>query len=295
MAGEICDRLDLPLMRARNEGHFQTQFTVSVDAVDGVSTGISAHDRAMTARLLADSTARAGDFARPGHVVPIRAHDGGLRARSGYAEAAVELCRRAGRAPAAVMSDIVSQRHPTEMAGRAELVEFARGNALALVRVDDLTRTTDRRPPRRLFDSTVPGRSGPIRLVGFARDDGDGTDGTELGYVVARAARTPNPVVTSVDVRVCCPLGAVSGDPGCSCVADLHAAVRNLPGDGSRAVFYVTRPAVEHRLLRSSADRVDALLADLGLRRLARRRAAEIGRACGIGSAASSTTEVPCQ
>src|SRR5207302_5672959 len=103
-----CDRLDLPPMFHTNQDKRGTAYTVSVDARNGVSTGISAHDRATTMRALADPGATEEDFTRPGHVVPLRARPGGVLRRAGHTEAAVDLCTLAGLRPAGVLCEIVS-------------------------------------------------------------------------------------------------------------------------------------------------------------------------------------------
>ncbi|MBN9621085.1 MAG: 3,4-dihydroxy-2-butanone-4-phosphate synthase, partial [Actinobacteria bacterium] len=123
-SGYICvpitekdaDRLDLPPMYHTNQDRRGTAYTVTVDAREGVSTGISAADRAHTIRLIAEPSATAADFARPGHVVPLRAKDGGVLRRSGHTEAAVDLARLAGLQPAGVLCEVVSEKDPHGMA-----------------------------------------------------------------------------------------------------------------------------------------------------------------------------------
>jgi 3,4-dihydroxy-2-butanone 4-phosphate synthase len=106
---EIADALDLPPMVAHNEDVRGTAYTVTVDAAEGVTTGISAHDRARTLRVLADPDSRRADLHRPGHVVPLRARPGGVRERAGHTEAAIELVTRAGLRPAAAICEIVDE------------------------------------------------------------------------------------------------------------------------------------------------------------------------------------------
>ncbi len=134
--GELADRLELPPMVARNAESFQTAFTVSVDKRVGVGTGISATDRAATLRALADPRAVAGDFVRPGHVFPLRARPGGVIERPGHTEAAQDLVRLAGRAPAGVLCEIVTA--DGEMARRPELFRFARSHGLVIVTIAQL-------------------------------------------------------------------------------------------------------------------------------------------------------------
>src|SRR6201990_742046 len=114
--GAVCDRLGLVPMYAVNQDKHGTAYTVTVDARNGVGTGISASDRATTMRLLADPTSIAEDFTRPGHVVPLRAKDGGVLRRPGHTEAAVDLAQRGGPEPAGVLCELVSEKDPSGMA-----------------------------------------------------------------------------------------------------------------------------------------------------------------------------------
>src|SRR4051812_40834705 len=135
---EDCDRLELPPMYHTNQDKRGTAYTVSVDAREGVTTGISAHDRAHTMRLLAAGTSTAADFTRPGHVVPLRAKEGGVLRRPGHTEAAVDLCRLAGLRPAGVLCEIVSEKDVEDMARLDELEVFAGEHDLTLISIADL-------------------------------------------------------------------------------------------------------------------------------------------------------------
>ncbi|MCL2594005.1 MAG: 3,4-dihydroxy-2-butanone-4-phosphate synthase [Promicromonosporaceae bacterium] len=130
------DRLELPLMVPDNADPFRTAFTISVDARKGVTTGISAAERALSARLLADPTTTRADLTAPGHIFPLRAHPGGVRARRGHTEAAVHLARAAGLRPAGVICEVAGA--DGAMLRGAELVEFARRHDLAYLSIDDL-------------------------------------------------------------------------------------------------------------------------------------------------------------
>ena len=133
-----ADRLELPPMSRINQDPRGTAYTVTVDARNGVSTGISAVDRAHTIRLLADPASSAADFSRPGHVVPLRARDGGVLVRAGHTEAAVDLAVMAGLSPAGVLCEIVSEKDPLGMARTDELRVFADDHDLALITIADL-------------------------------------------------------------------------------------------------------------------------------------------------------------
>ncbi|WP_454754309.1 3,4-dihydroxy-2-butanone-4-phosphate synthase [Cupriavidus necator] len=136
MPGSALDRLALPLMVAANTESFSTAFTVSVDASSGTSTGISAADRAATMRALADPTSRQQDFARPGHVFPLRCRAGGVLARPGHTEAAQDLVHLAGRGIGGVLCELVND--DGSMARRADLLRFAARHHLTMISIAQL-------------------------------------------------------------------------------------------------------------------------------------------------------------
>ncbi|RMD01426.1 3,4-dihydroxy-2-butanone-4-phosphate synthase [Aquitalea palustris] len=136
LTGERLDQLQLPLMVSSNNESQRTAFTVTVDYLHGTSTGISAADRAATLRALADSRIPASDFARPGHIFPLRYAPGGVLARPGHTEAALDLSRLAGLAPAGVLCEIVND--DGSMARRPELLRFARQHGLPIITIADL-------------------------------------------------------------------------------------------------------------------------------------------------------------
>ena len=138
LSGDRCEALALPLMvpEATNADQFRTEFTVTVDAAVGTTTGISAADRAATLRALADPSTRPAQLNRPGHIFPLRARPGGVLQRPGHTEAAVDLARLAGRAPAGVLSELVLD--DGSMARLPELQAFARAHRLPLISIADL-------------------------------------------------------------------------------------------------------------------------------------------------------------
>ena len=138
LTDEDCDRLDLPPMFHTNQDRARTAYTVTVDAREGVTTGISATDRARTIRLLADPATAPYDFTRPGHVVPLRARDGGVLRRAGHTEAAVDLARLAGLRPAGVLCEIVAEGRRRRWPACEELRVFADEHGLALISIADL-------------------------------------------------------------------------------------------------------------------------------------------------------------
>ena len=153
LTGERCDALQLPPMVAVNTEQHCTAFTHSVDLAAGTGTGISAADRAATIRGLADRTLTAAAFSRPGHVFPLRARDGGVLERTGHTEAAVDLTRLAGLAPAGLLCEVVND--DGTMARRPDLARFAAEHGLPVVTIADLVahrRRTEERRLRRLLD-----------------------------------------------------------------------------------------------------------------------------------------------
>jgi len=140
MDGDRMDKLNLPPMLTNNEDPKGTAFTVTVDATKehGITTGISSADRAKTVNLLAAENAKATDFARPGHIFPLRARDGGVLERDGHTEAAVDISALAGRARSGILCEIVSEENPTEMARLPELKRFCKKHGLVLTSIVDI-------------------------------------------------------------------------------------------------------------------------------------------------------------
>jgi 3,4-dihydroxy 2-butanone 4-phosphate synthase/GTP cyclohydrolase II len=148
LTGAACDELALQPMCRVNQDRRRTAYTVSVDARDGVSTGISAHDRAHTLRLLADDNTAEDDLCRPGHVFPLRAREGGVLVRAGHTEAAIDLTRLAGLPPAGVIAELVND--DGTMQRMPELRRFAMTHQLALITIADLI--TYRRRQERVIE-----------------------------------------------------------------------------------------------------------------------------------------------
>lgn len=143
MEGERLDALDLPLMVPRNTEYHKTAFTVSVDYIPGTTTGISAADRAKTIRALVEDSTRPEDFARPGHIFPLRANPEGVLGRPGHTEAAVDLCRLAGRYPSGTICEVAND--DGTMARLPELMRFAEKHGLLLVTIKDLIEYMEQR------------------------------------------------------------------------------------------------------------------------------------------------------
>ena len=168
LTGERAAALDLPLMSQRNESRHTTNFTVSIEARDGVSTGISAHDRARTISTAIDPTKSAEEIVSPGHVFPLVARDGGVLVRAGHTEAAVDVARLAGCNPSGVICEIMSE--DGSMARLPELIGFAQRHGLKIGTIADLIayrRKHDRFVERRLDSEVETQWGGPFKLVVF--------------------------------------------------------------------------------------------------------------------------------
>ncbi|ORX63132.1 3,4-dihydroxy-2-butanone 4-phosphate synthase [Hesseltinella vesiculosa] len=136
---ERLEQLNLPLMVPKNTELMRTAYTVSVDYMHGTTTGISAHDRALTARKLADPTSKPDDFSRPGHILPLRAVPGGTFKRFGHTEAAVDLCELAGKFPVACIGELVKEDDINgDMARRDDCFAFARKHGIKMITIKDL-------------------------------------------------------------------------------------------------------------------------------------------------------------
>lgn len=245
LPGTDCDRLGLPLMCPGEGDGFGTAFTVSVDARTGVGTGISAADRARTLRTVADPATTASDLVRPGHVLPLRARDGGVLARPGHTEAAVDLARMAGLAPAGVLCEIVSPADGTRMARGAELTEFAARHDLSLISVNDLIAYRRRYEP-------------PVTRVTIARIPTAHGDFTAYGYRGVlddreHVALVHGDVGDGADVLVRmhseCLTGDVFGSRSCDCGTRLDTAMRLIAEEGRGVVVYLRGDGVGAHIL----------------------------------------------
>ncbi|GAA2184333.1 bifunctional 3,4-dihydroxy-2-butanone-4-phosphate synthase/GTP cyclohydrolase II [Brooklawnia cerclae] len=261
MTRERTDRLELPLMVPGSQDRLRTAYTVTADAATGVSTGISAHDRARTARVLAAGETTAGDLTRPGHMLPLQAVPGGVRERGGHTEAAVDLCRLAGRAPVAVIGELV--RDDGSMLRLAGAQELARRSGLVLLTVEDLVTDLDARQARtdghgavpadafessagsgqvtRVAQAHLPTRHGLFTVIAY-RDDALGTEhvalvaegtGAEVpGESAATTARATGDRPALVRVHSECLTGDAFHSLRCDCGAQLERAMDLIAAQG---------------------------------------------------------------
>ena len=239
LTGADCDRLALPPMHHTNEDRKQTAYTVSADARAGVTTGISAAERARTIRLLADPEAKAEDLTRPGHVFPLRAKEGGVLRRPGHTEAAVDLARLAGLQPAGAICEIVSQKDEGAMAQTDELRVFADDHNLALISIADLIewRRKHEKHIERVAEARIPTRHGEFRAVGYTSI----YDDVEHVALVRGDIAGPHGDGHDVLVRVHseCLTGDVFGSRRCDCGPQLDAAMAMVAREGRGVVLYM--------------------------------------------------------
>jgi len=230
-----CDRLDLPPMHRVNQDKRGTAYTVAVDAREGISTGISATDRAVTMRLLADAASDATDFTRPGHVVPLRAKPGGVLRRTGHTEAAVDLARMAGLRPAGVLCEIVSQKDEGDMARLPELRSFCDEHGLALISIADLVAFRRRTESQvvKVAEAKLPTVHGEFTAMGYESL----LDGTDHVALVRGDLGDGRDVLVRVHSE--CLTGDVLGSRRCDCGPQLDAAMAEVAREGRGVVLYV--------------------------------------------------------
>ncbi|WLQ32690.1 bifunctional 3,4-dihydroxy-2-butanone-4-phosphate synthase/GTP cyclohydrolase II [Streptomyces castrisilvae] len=235
MESDELERLELPQMVDHNTESMKTAFTVSVDASadHGVSTGISAADRATTLRLLAGGTAGPGDFVRPGHVFPLRARSGGVLARNGHTEAAVDLARLAGLRPAGAIVEIAGE--DGVMLRLPQLVPFARKHGLTIISIEDLIayRRTSEPTVRREAEVRLPTRFGAFTAYGYRST----VDGVEHVALVHGDIGDGEDVLVRVHSE--CLTGDIFQSERCDCGPQLHASMRRITDEGRGVVVYL--------------------------------------------------------
>ncbi|HEX7746668.1 MAG TPA: bifunctional 3,4-dihydroxy-2-butanone-4-phosphate synthase/GTP cyclohydrolase II [Micromonosporaceae bacterium] len=228
-----CNRLELPPMYHTNQDRRGTAYTVTVDAREGVSTGISAADRAHTIRLLADPATRPVDLARPGHVVPLRAKAGGVLRRPGHTEAAVDLARLAGLRPAGVLCELVND--DGTMMRLPDHERFCAEHGLTLISIADLIgyRRRTEKQVERVVETRLPTPYGIFQAVGY-RAEYDAAEHVALVYGDLTDGRD-----VLVRVHSECLTGDVFGSLRCDCGPQLHAALARVAQEGRGVVLYV--------------------------------------------------------
>ena len=233
MVGEDLDRLDLPPMTVVNEDRKGTAYSVSVDAREGIDTGVSASDRSHTIRTLSSPTTTSADLTRPGHVFPLRAKPGGVLRRPGHTEAAVDLAILAGLAPAGAICEVVHDNG--EMMRAPELRTFATEHQLKMISIAQLIEYRRRTETlvQRVATAQLPTEFGNFDVVGF-KSVLDGAD--HIALVVGDVGDGENVLVR---VHSECLTGDALASLRCDCGPQLHAAMRQVAQEGRGIVLYV--------------------------------------------------------
>ena len=233
MTEDRLDHLDIPLMVEKNTSPYGTAFCVSIEARSGVSTGISAADRARTVRVAVDPSTRPVDLVRPGHVFPLRAAPGGVLKRAGQTEAVVDLARMAGLQPAGVICEVMNE--DGTMARVPQLMTFAVRHGLKMITVADLIkyRMRTERIIRRVAAPDLPTAYGPFRLYAYHSDL---EDKTHLALVMGEV-RMDEP--TLVRIHSECLTGDIFGSLRCDCGRQLDKAMELIAREGKGVVVYL--------------------------------------------------------
>jgi 3,4-dihydroxy 2-butanone 4-phosphate synthase / GTP cyclohydrolase II len=234
MSGEICDRLELPLMVKNNTSPFQTGFTISIEAAKGVTTGISAADRATTVLAAVARDARPDDLVRPGHIFPLRARNGGVMVRVGQTEGSVDLARLAGLTPAGVICEIMND--DGSMARMPALQQFSKEHDIGVVTIADLVEYRMRTESfvHCAAQTVIPTEYGDeFKIIAFENDVDD-----LLHIALVKGDIDPEtPILVRVHSE--CMTGDIFGSMRCDCGDQLHKAMAMMNKEGSGVVVYL--------------------------------------------------------
>jgi len=235
MTGERLDELEIPLMVQKNSTRFETAFCVAIEAKRGTSTGISAADRSATIRAAVNPKTTPADLARPGHIFPLRARDGGVLVRAGQTEAAVDLSRIAGLTPAGVICEIMN--NDGTMARVPALAKFARKHKLLMITIADLIRYRMRTEGlvTKVAEADLPTDHGPFRIHGF---ESVIDQETHLALVCGEIGDGEDVLVR---VHSKCLTGDVFHSARCDCGSQLHAALRQISAAGRGVLLYLNQ------------------------------------------------------
>ncbi len=234
MAADLCDKLDLPMMVADNTSQFGTGFTVSIEAKKGVTTGISAADRATTILAAIADDAKASDLARPGHIFPLRARDGGVMVRIGQTEGSVDLSILAGMKPAAIICEIMDD--DGTMARMPSLLEFSEKHDIGICSVADLVEYRMRKESfvKNAAETIIPTKfGGDVKIIAYEND----LDNLTHIAIVKGEINPEEP--TLVRVHSECMTGDIFGSLKCDCREQLHKAMEMIDEEGSGVILYL--------------------------------------------------------
>ena len=232
---ERCDELGLELMAAKNESPFQTPFTVSIEAREGVTTGISAHDRAHTIQVAIDPRTRPADLVQPGHIFPLKAKSGGVLERTGQTEAAIDLARLAGLYPAGVICEVMND--DGTMARVPDLERYCQRHGLRMITIADLIayRRRNDKLVERVVDTKLPTAFGEFEVIGY-RSLVDGKH--HLAMVKGEVAGEPDVLVR---MHSECLTGDVFHSLRCDCGEQLESALAMIEKEGRGVLVYLSQ------------------------------------------------------
>ena len=235
LAPEWVDKLGLPMMATKNSSKFGTAFTVSIEASKGVTTGISAFDRATTILTAIQDDVTPDDISTPGHIFPLRAKKGGVLVRAGQTEGSVDLARLAGLKPGAVICEIM--RDDGNMARMPDLMEFAREHDIKICTIEDLIRYRARFDSmvKRVGESNLPTCYGNFRAIAF---ESDIDNHTHVALIKGKVEKD-EPVLIRVHSQ--CLTGDVFGSLRCDCGNQLKAAMKMVDQEGKGVILYMSQ------------------------------------------------------
>lgn len=230
-----CEELDLPHQVSNNTSVLGTPFTVTIDKLEGCSTGVSAADRAATILALADPNSNAETFGRPGHINPLYAQEKGVLRRAGHTEASIDMCRLAGLYPAAALMEIMSD--DGTMARLPELRKFADEQDLKLISIADLIayRLKEESIVERGEEVDMPTQYGHFRLIPFRQKS------TGLEHIALIKGDVSSSEPALVRVHSSCATGDIFGSKRCDCGEQLHAALQMIEKEGRGALIYLNQ------------------------------------------------------
>jgi 3,4-dihydroxy 2-butanone 4-phosphate synthase/GTP cyclohydrolase II len=235
MTEERLDHLRIGPMTSENTSQYGTAFCEAIDARDGITTGISAHDRARTIQVAIDPATRPSDLARPGHMFPLRARKGGVLVRAGQTEASVDLARLAGMVPAGIICEIM--KDDGTMARVPDLIQFCRTHEMKMLTVAELIRyrMQHERYIHRVGEAMVETKHGDFRLIAYESEVDGGA--SHMALIRGDISDSSKPVLVRMHAH--CLLGDVFGASGCDCHQTLEASLKIIAEEGRGALIYL--------------------------------------------------------